>query len=428
VEVAAQAVQQPRSEALRLSITVMELLQLHELGKGKNVATRNQDKTQPRMLIVDDDKIISSVLSEFGKGAGFEVASIHDGKEITGQLLSFDPHIIFLDLVMPGFDGVEVIDVLAEAGCNAKIVIMSGMEKRTLSMVSNLAKDKDLQLLGVMGKPFTAEEVDKFLAPVVKEIAELEPQNSASVNRRKIGPCLSLEPHMSLLEEEEGQASHLSCKMIWKLDDGETILLEKLLAKEDLHRSAKGLLDMLLRELSNAKKFGQKNDVAMTFSIPIMKNLINDPELPDILQEAIGALNLQPAEITLEIEDSFLVEDNKHVNNIISRIKIKGFGIAISIRKEADQVLASINSLAVDELLIDMSYGLEREGIQDDAELEFQFSSLASVASKAGVRTSAKNVTQKQQLEFARRCNFSCARGPYIKQAGLVDSILDFKQ
>jgi len=389
--------------------------------------TQEQNKARPRMLVVDDDKMITSVLGEFGKGADFEVSSIHDGKEIAGQLLSFDPNIIFLDLQMPGFDGVEVIEVLAETGCNAKLVIMSGMEERTLSMVSNLAKGKNLQLLGVMSKPFTAEEVGEFLALVAKEFSELAPVGSISANRRKVGPCLSLEPYMWLSKEDEEKASHISCELIWVFDDGSTILLEKLLAKEDSYRCAKGLLDMLLREISEAKKFGGESDVALTFSIPVMESLINDPELPAIFQEATAALNLKPAEITLEIEDSFLVGDNKHLNNTISRMKINGFGIAISIQKEADQVLASINSLAVDELIIDMSNGLDRAGIQDDVELEFQFSSLASVASKAGVKTSAKNITQEQQMAFARSCGFSSARGPYIKRTGLVDGILNFK-
>ncbi len=63
-----------------------------------------------RILLVDDEKDILEFLSYNLKKEGFEVATCTDGQMALDMLDEFDPHLIVLDVMMPGMDGIETCE------------------------------------------------------------------------------------------------------------------------------------------------------------------------------------------------------------------------------------------------------------------------------------------------------------------------------
>jgi len=66
-----------------------------------------------KVLVVDDDPVISELFEGAIKQAGFTVEVAHDGKEALEKMAKDKPDILFLDLMMPqmsGFDVLEAID------------------------------------------------------------------------------------------------------------------------------------------------------------------------------------------------------------------------------------------------------------------------------------------------------------------------------
>jgi len=62
----------------------------------------------PRVLIVDDEDDILSLLSYNFQRAGFEVELARDGLEALEKAARTQPDVIILDIMMPGMDGLEV--------------------------------------------------------------------------------------------------------------------------------------------------------------------------------------------------------------------------------------------------------------------------------------------------------------------------------
>ncbi len=65
-----------------------------------------------RILLVDDDKEVLHVNSEFLKGKGYGVETAASGQEALNKISSFMPHCIVLDVMMPGMDGFKTIQQL----------------------------------------------------------------------------------------------------------------------------------------------------------------------------------------------------------------------------------------------------------------------------------------------------------------------------
>jgi len=83
----------------------------------------------PRVLVVDDDLPLLSMLSDALTLAGrYKVEVAQDGYEGLIRVGSFRPHVLILDIRMPGLDGFQVCRrVKAEPGSRAtRILVMSG--------------------------------------------------------------------------------------------------------------------------------------------------------------------------------------------------------------------------------------------------------------------------------------------------------------
>lgn len=74
-----------------------------------------QMDTGCRVLVVDDNADAADLVAEFMVFQGYEVAVAHGGEEAVKVAKSFGPHLIFLDLGMPGMDGYQVASALRHA-------------------------------------------------------------------------------------------------------------------------------------------------------------------------------------------------------------------------------------------------------------------------------------------------------------------------
>jgi hypothetical protein len=79
-----------------------------------------------RLLVIDDEVGITSVIEHAARALGFEVLSIHDPDQFEKGLTKIRPNVIFLDIAMPGRDGMQLIGHLASNRYGGQIVIMSG--------------------------------------------------------------------------------------------------------------------------------------------------------------------------------------------------------------------------------------------------------------------------------------------------------------
>ncbi|MBU8849872.1 MAG: response regulator [Desulfobacterales bacterium] len=99
--------------AIRFSITN----NIKQLEDGKKV------------LVVDDSKIIRSILVNVLEKVGFEVAQAADGKEAVDIHASFKPDLTIMDLVMPNLGGLDAIVNIQAHTPDAKFIILTSTSR-----------------------------------------------------------------------------------------------------------------------------------------------------------------------------------------------------------------------------------------------------------------------------------------------------------
>jgi len=79
-----------------------------------------------RVLIVDDNKSIRTMVAEYLGARGYDVLQAADGIQGLEYGLSSDANLIILDVVMPGIDGVRLCMLLREKSVTTPIIMLSG--------------------------------------------------------------------------------------------------------------------------------------------------------------------------------------------------------------------------------------------------------------------------------------------------------------
>jgi len=118
-------------------------------------------------LLVDDDKFMRVVMGDLLREQGIRQLTEADGGLAAVALLRRlkpAPDLVVCDLNMPGGDGFEFMNQLAAAGFEGGVVLVSGMEARTLNSASLMARFHRLNILATLPKPVDSAALGAALA------------------------------------------------------------------------------------------------------------------------------------------------------------------------------------------------------------------------------------------------------------------------
>lgn len=106
-----------------------------------------------KILIVDDDEMISELISLYLAKEMFETRIVGDGYEALTVFEEFKPHLILLDLMLPGIDGYEVCREIRKTS-NTPIIMLSA-KGEVFDKVLGLELGADDYII----KPFDSKEL-----------------------------------------------------------------------------------------------------------------------------------------------------------------------------------------------------------------------------------------------------------------------------
>jgi DNA-binding response OmpR family regulator len=78
-----------------------------------------------RVLVVDDNVDSAESTAAFLRLEGHEVKAVHDGLQALASLKVFDPHVVVLDIGLPGLDGYAVARQLRERGDSSHMLLIA---------------------------------------------------------------------------------------------------------------------------------------------------------------------------------------------------------------------------------------------------------------------------------------------------------------
>ncbi|MCA1295718.1 response regulator transcription factor [Paenibacillus sp. alder61] len=127
------------------------------------------------ILVIDDDEKITSMLRRGLAFEGYDVHTARNGAEGLSMVMSADPDLIILDVMMPQIDGFEVCRRLREGGSGVPVLMLTAKDE-----VENRVKGLDTGADDYLVKPFALEEL---LARVRALLRRREPAGDTPEHR-----------------------------------------------------------------------------------------------------------------------------------------------------------------------------------------------------------------------------------------------------
>lgn len=105
-----------------------------------------------RLMVVDDSRVLEYQICKLLEDTDYEVAAYcENGEEAIARYEEVRPDIVTMDIIMPGIDGLEAAQIIAEAHPDARII-----------MISSLAYEDTLQEAEAVGaKLFIYKPIDR---------------------------------------------------------------------------------------------------------------------------------------------------------------------------------------------------------------------------------------------------------------------------
>ncbi len=115
-----------------------------------------------KILVVDDNQDLASLLKWILESEGYEVRAAKDGEDGYAAYLLFSPDLVLTDIQMPAKSGLELIREIRCHNPTVRTIYMSGDVSQYWSP---LEEEKEKYHVGVLEKPFSKEELMHLLSP-----------------------------------------------------------------------------------------------------------------------------------------------------------------------------------------------------------------------------------------------------------------------
>ena len=169
-----------------------------------------------KILIADDNKQITTILSGYAKKEGFEPVIALDGAEALDKYLQYEHEIavVLLDVMMPEIDGFEVCRRLRKESMVPIIMITARGEDYDKIMGLDIGADD------YVIKPFSAPEVMARVRAVLRRLGAQEPANAQTLTYANL--YINLEKYAVQINGEDVALTKKEIELLWTLAKNST--------------------------------------------------------------------------------------------------------------------------------------------------------------------------------------------------------------
>ncbi|MEQ8954888.1 MAG: EAL domain-containing protein, partial [Gammaproteobacteria bacterium] len=231
------------------------------------------------------------------------------------------------------------------------------------------------------------------------------------------------EPEFFLRQNEGNPVKRVRVHYTWRKDDGKLLSNGPFLLWAEEIGVSKGIFNAVIKLSLETLRVWSNQEFCPELAVRLDSALLSELDLPDFLADLVDMNHVSRELLIIEINESAIRNGKDIVWDVISRMSIKGFRLAVFAEGNGENALSFLDKLAIDQLIVDMTALPDKANLKDDMELEFAYSSLASMAEKKGISICAGNVRSSEELEFVRRCNFRSARGSQIYSADSAQNV-----
>jgi putative two-component system response regulator len=117
-----------------------------------------------KLLIVDDEPVVRELLYEFLTSKGYEVYTADNGITAVSMVRELNPHIVFLDVIMPGMGGIDALREIKRIDPSIAVIMMTAVTNKKI-----LNKTLNLGAYDYLIKPLDLDYIDNTVTVKISD-------------------------------------------------------------------------------------------------------------------------------------------------------------------------------------------------------------------------------------------------------------------
>lgn len=356
------------------------------------------------ILLVDDDPAVRRFLQRAVKQLGYDVCTATDTESFQKAFKDCHPDIILLDLIIPGSDSMEMLKFLADFHCNVPVLLMSGLDGRTIRVAGEVGTARGLRMFGGLEKPLRFHVLEEVLARASHaqhRIAEKHLVNAIEQDELRVYYQPQVHP-------SGGELTGAEALLRWQHPERGMLSPDAFLplarTPEVMRKLTRWVCDEALAQLG---EWGGRG-IDMTMSINLFTNDIMDESFPDWMEERVLEHHVDPSKVVLEVTERDAATDMDTVREVVTRLRLKGFQLSIDDFGTGYSSFAMLQQMPFGELKIDKCFVMEA---LTDSSSRAIVQALIGLGQSLGLRVVAEGVEDEPTLEFMRQLGISVIQG-----------------
>ena len=322
-------------------------------------------------LVVDDSKsmlaVMSALLGDLGVTSCQCVDSGKDALELIKEHGS-SFQLIFVDLNMPGMDGMELVRLLSKEGFLGGIVILSELDDKIVQLAADVLLERRTHLIGCLSKPVTEEKLSSILQKhqSMNRKAKLETLNLLSIEQidSAITDGRVIPYYQPKVDNQTGKVDSLEILVRISLpDELDAVLAGRFIDTAERNGLIEPLTLCIIRKVmkdlpSILSEFGE--DCRLSLNISAL--MLNNEKLPTKLVKLLNKHGFSANNFIIEVTESYAVENTAQLETL-NRLRIKGFGLSLDDYGTGYTNIQQLKKLPYTEIKIDRSliYNISRD-------------------------------------------------------------------
>ena len=373
------------------------------------------------VLIVEDHPFQHEYLLNLFRDLGnIRVEAARDGNEAFEWLQKRPFDLVLTDLLMPGMDGVQLIQRLASLTHKPALAIMSAASRRMIVSASLVAQSMGLTVVGQLSKPVVPAAVrtlmttlDKLLTsdqplkrePLVLEREALRAAMASGALQAWFQPKKSLHDGHIVAAEALARWVHPELGLLMPAD-----FLPSLVG----HGLEKELLLLFIKQTIAAQGSWASQGYDIPVSINLPTHLLDDDDLADALHDYVRAEGGIPAKLAFELMECSTTQGISKYYAGACRLRMKGFGLAQDDFGQGFSSYFNLVSTPFTELKIDRALV---HGCVENENLASALASIVALGRQLGLEVVAEGVESQEELALLRKLNCDRVQGFLISRA-----------
>jgi two-component system, NtrC family, nitrogen regulation response regulator NtrX len=116
-----------------------------------------------RVLVVDDEPQVVATLCDLLEHLGYEASPAASGEAAIAAMATVRPHVVFLDLRMPGISGLEALTYFRQHHRRVPVIVITGNIEQKIARQARANGAFE-----VVGKPFNLDTLTGLVAQAMR--------------------------------------------------------------------------------------------------------------------------------------------------------------------------------------------------------------------------------------------------------------------